>query len=355
MTIKVFYTWSQSESGIKYDPGFKKEITWDIPLLEGYDDTFVNNTSADPGSHHFKGIVNPTLIAEIEAWKPDALLVFGWAFKSHLKCLRYFHKKLPLLFRGDSTLLDEQPGIKMIARRLFLRWVYQHVDKALYVGTQNKRYYLAHGLKENQLILAPHAIDNERFYDTENNYARKAEAWRAQLTIPNTSVVFLYAGKLEAKKGIAVLIDAFLSVNDPVNHLVIVGNGPLEERLKMQAAGSAHIHFIGFQNQRMMPVVYRLGDVFVLPSVGPGETWGLGVNEAMACGKAVVVSDKAGCAVDLVRHGENGYVFAAGDAGDLADKLGRFKSVEQALEMGERSGEIIKGYSLQRVAEAIRF
>src|SRR5436190_19801175 len=82
---KVFYTWEQSQ-GLKYDPGFQKAIEWDLPLLNGYDYIFVKNTASDPGTHHFRGIVNPTLNSEIMAWKPDAILVFGWSLYSHLKC-----------------------------------------------------------------------------------------------------------------------------------------------------------------------------------------------------------------------------------------------------------------------------
>src|SRR5690606_37765332 len=93
--LNVFYTWSQSEKGSKFDPGFGKSITWDIPLLDGYNYKFIKNTSKEPGSHHFTGISNPTLIKEIEQWKPDAILVIGWSFKSHLACLRYFKKKVP--------------------------------------------------------------------------------------------------------------------------------------------------------------------------------------------------------------------------------------------------------------------
>ena len=63
------------------------------------------------------GIINPTLITEVEQWKPDTILFFGWAFKSHLKCIRYFYGKIPVFFRGDSTLLAEQIGPKLLFSR----------------------------------------------------------------------------------------------------------------------------------------------------------------------------------------------------------------------------------------------
>jgi glycosyltransferase involved in cell wall biosynthesis len=74
-----------------------------------------------------------------------------------------------------------------------------------------------------------------------------------------------------------------------------------------------------FQNQSLMPVVYRLGDIFTLPSTG--ETWGLGVNEAMACGRQVLISDKVGCAPDMVTSTDIGEIFTSFDSSDFARKV----------------------------------
>jgi glycosyltransferase involved in cell wall biosynthesis len=68
-----------------------------------------------------------------------------------------------------------------------------------------------------------------------------------------------------------------------------------------------------------MPMVYRLGDLFVLPSAYC-ETWGLGVNEAMACGRAVLVSDRVGCAPDVV-DASCGRVFHADEPNALVKSL----------------------------------
>ena len=151
--VKVFYTWGQLESELKYDPGFGKAVQWDIPLLEGYQYSFIKNIAADPGSHHRKGIINPSLNREIVKWQADAVLVFGWNFVSHFRCISYFHKKIPVLFRGDSTLLDERSGIKTFIRRNVLKWVYSKIDFAFYVGTNNKKYFLAHGLKDRKSVV----------------------------------------------------------------------------------------------------------------------------------------------------------------------------------------------------------
>lgn len=309
--VKVFYTWEQSESGAKYDPDFKTVIEWDIPLLNGYEYTFVKNISEDPGSHHFKGIITPTLNNDIEEWGADAVLVFGWAFKGHLACLKYFKGKIPVLFRGDSTLLDEKRGLKQMVRRLFLTYIYRNIDYAFYVGTNNKDYFLAHGLKESQLIFVPHAIDNERF-KKESVEKDSIRFWQKKLNIHENDLVVLFAGKLEEKKNPKLVIDLAKELPDSRLKFIIVGNGPLLGELE-KYSNDSRIQFVGFQNQSVMPIMYQLSDIYILPSNGPGETWGLAINEAIAANKYVITTNKVGCAIDLIEEGQNGAVIKPND------------------------------------------
>ena len=294
-------------------------------------------------------------MAEIKEWRADALLVYGWSFKSHLQCLRYFHKKIPVYFKGDSTLLDESPGLKQLARRLFLQWVFAFVDVALYVGDANKKYFLKHGLKPSQLLFAPHAVDNDRFQKKEES-VRGATALRTQLHIHPADTVFLFAGKMEKKKNPILLLQVFLTLAREDVHLVLAGNGELEAELKALAAGKTRIHFLPFQNQLMMPTLYQLCEVFVLPSSGPGETWGLAVNEAMAGGKAVLVSNACGVAEDLVEDGKNGYSFKRNDAEDLKEKILQLMDKKNELTMmGAASSSMIKSWSFVKNAEVIEY
>jgi glycosyltransferase involved in cell wall biosynthesis len=352
--VKVFYTWGDSVLESKYDPGFGKVIEWDIPLLQGYDYEFLENRSKDKGSHHFRGIDNPRIIGDIKAYAPDAILLYGWAFRAHLRVLRFFHGKIPIFFRGDSTLLDDQPGLKSLIRRIFLSWVYSHIDKAFYVGKNNKEYFRKMGLPECKLVQALHSVNNGFFHDKEGLYEQRAQKWRSDLGISENALVFLFAGKMELKKSPSLLLDAFdKSAFPSETHLVMVGNGNLEARLKASFK-KANIHFIDFQNQKLMPVVYRLGDVFVLPSGGPGETWGLALNEAMACGKPVIASTKCGGAIDLIKNGINGYIFEAGNKEDLERKMQLFlKDRKQIRKMGEAALEHIEKFSLLSLAKAI--
>ncbi|HEY4196025.1 MAG TPA: glycosyltransferase family 4 protein [Mucilaginibacter sp.] len=348
--IKVFYSWGK-DAVKKYDPGFKKEIEWDIPLLDGYPFEWVTNTSPQPGSHHFNGIANPDLNRQLKEFNPDAILVFGWAYKSHLEVIRYFKYKIPVYFRGDSTLLDERKNIKTLLRNIYLKWVYWHISHAFYVGANNKAYFKKYGLKESQLSFAPHAIDNERFGVNRDG---EAAALRHSLGLASTDILIMFAGKFEEKKNPLLLLDAFRQLDQANCHLLFVGNGELEEELKQKARGTNNIYFKNAQNQAYMPVIYQACDLFCIPSKGPGETWGLAVNEAMAAGKAVLVSDKVGCAADLVKDDHNGAKFISGNAGDLLKKLKSLVgSKEKLTRYGKHALDHIKDWNFINIAMAI--
>ncbi|MFI5158510.1 MAG: glycosyltransferase family 4 protein [Sphingobacteriales bacterium] len=352
VAIKVFYTWGDSVTKGKYDPGFDKKIAWDVPLLEGYPYEWAQNSSKDAGTHHFMGIVNRHLIAQVDNWQPDSVLIYGWGFYSHLKVIRHFKNKVPVLFRGDSTLLDEKKSIKSFLKSVFLKWIYNNIDHALYVGANNKAYFKKYGLKEAQLHFAPHAVDNDRFADDR---PQEVQLFRKELGIRDDDLVVLFAGKLEEKKDPLSLLLAFSNLKRQDIQLVFAGNGPLEKQLKSEAKNRSNVHFLDFQNQSKMPVLYQACNLFCLPSQGPAETWGLSINEAMACGKAILVSDKAGAAIDLVVPGENGAIFTAGNRTDLTHALEKLTGAgaPELARMGKNSKELIKSWNFANQVKTI--
>jgi glycosyltransferase involved in cell wall biosynthesis len=309
---RVFYTWSQTAAAPVSDPGFARAIAWDIPLLEGYESEFVPNVAARPGTDHFRGLCNPRLIPSIEGWDADAVLIFGWNSESHLQAMRYFKGRIPVFFRGDSHLLDQARWWRSAARRIFLGWVYRHIDVAVAVGSNNRDYFRWCGVPQERIAFAPHAIDARRFSDPDGAHAGRAVQWRRELGIPATARTLVYAGKFQPKKDPLLLLEAF-SRCGAGGHLVFVGNGVLEPELIARTNGRADVHFLPFQNQQVMPAVYRLGDLFALPSRGPGETWGLALNEAMAARRPVIAGSKVGGARDLITEGVNGWIFQSGN------------------------------------------
>lgn len=309
--LKVFY--SKKSEEVRFDKDFGREIEWDIPLTDGYvHESFAASTQS--GSR--------ALIQAIEAFQPEALLVYGWNFPGHWKAMRHFKRKTRVWFRGDSTLIDPLPFWKKWIRKALLTLVYRSIDKAFYVGQANKRYFLWCGLNESQLVYAPHAVDNEFFMRDDAARRLEARKIRADLKIPVDTTVFLFVGKLEPKKQPDMLCEAFLGMQDGTDaHLILVGSGELELSLKQQFGHHSNIHFVGFQNQQSMPIWYRVGNVLCLPSKGPGETWGLAVNEAMACGCSAIVSDRVGCGEDLIPDFGYGGIFPFDSTEQLKQSL----------------------------------
>ncbi|RZK26361.1 MAG: glycosyltransferase family 1 protein [Flavobacterium sp.] len=336
----VFY--SGGEKGFNdFDKGFNRKISWDIPLLQGYDHKFLLNTAKKPGSHHFFGVINPDIIQCINNFAPDAILVYGWAWSGHLKVIDHFTNKIPVWFRGDSTLLNNTKGLKAILKTIFLKWVYSKIEKAFFVGKNNKDYFLKYGVPERKLMFAPHAIDNERFNSDPSNGSKV----RAAFKISNEAILILFAGKLDPDKDPQLLLEAFLQAKLTDSHLLFVGNGSLEKDLKDKCRdlGVKNVYFMDFQNQSYMPEIYSACDLFCLPS--RSETWGLAVNEAMAAGKAILASDKTGCASDLILEGKNGGIFLSGDLNDLIINLENLCHKGKLQDLGAESLKIIENWS----------
>lgn len=387
--LKVFYTWR--DAGPARDVKFGKEFAWDIPLMEGYDFEVVPNTSSEPGTHHRQGLINPDLVERVKAWKPDAVHITGYNYVSHGQAIKELSKAgIPVIFRGDSHLLDDRgPWWKWWIKKSWLSRVYSRPQGFTYVGRNNRDYYRAFGVPERKLFPVPHTIEVGRFAEPHEELEANALAWRRELGIPDENFVFLYAAKLEPRKRPMELLEAFLAADIPKTTLLFVGSGELEEALKEKAADFSHrltridadgvraaaptglggecsrrgtpgarkapsertddgqlpaansrgsVVFLEFQNQSVMPVVYRLGDALVLPS-GYGETWGLAVNEAQACGRPSLVSDCVGCARDIVREGENGMTFRTDDwedCGRVMRKManGEWRSKREAIRAG---------------------
>jgi glycosyltransferase involved in cell wall biosynthesis len=320
--IRVFFTWHGGDQD-QVDHGFKKKMAWDIPLTEGYQYEVVPNTSHEPGTHHFFGLRNPSLVASVLAWQPDAVHLTGYAYASHLQALRSLPRRgVPVLFRGDSHLLDERrSGPRWLLKRSLLHAVLRWPSAFLYVGQANREYYCAFGVPESKLFYCPHSIEVTRFAEPEERLEQEATAWRKDLDIPEERKVLLFAGKFEDKKRPVALMKAVLDMADNNLVLVMVGDGELGSQVRRIAEDyPQRFRVLPFQNQSRMPLVYRLGDIFVLPSAYD-ETWGLAVNEALACGRPALVSDKVGCAADLIQPGRNGSVFLAEDWRDFRDQL----------------------------------
>ena len=181
---------------------------------------------------------------------------------------------------------------------------------------------------------------------------------RSQWAIPGDAVTFLYCAKFISKKRPPDLINALdlavkrLGQGEGRIHLLMVGDGELRPECEsIAAAGNLPVTFTGFLNQGEIVKAYVASDCLVLPSDN-GETWGLVVNEAMACGIPAIVSDQVGCHPDLIDTGRTGEAFPCGDIERLADLLLSFvSSPERLREMGVHARKKVAEYTVPDVVE----
>lgn len=358
LDVKVFYLW---DFGVREtrDVTFNTTFAWDIPLLDGYEHSFVPNASKEPGTHHLRGLHNPEAENVIAEWKPDVLLLFGYTYLTHLRLI--FSRRLQnvrFMFRGDSHDLVVAEGWKPMVSRFLRRAIFRRFDCFLATGQANRDYFLNSDATAAQIRIAPHCVDNDRFQSISEEAHRTAVDWRRELGIPADVPVILFAGKFEEKKRPLDLLHAFLGMRSDETKaaLLFVGSGGLETRLR-EAAGECAgktIFFAPFQNQSQMPRTYAVADVLVLPSYGRGETWGLALNEAMNLGKPVIASTHVGSGPDLVIEGKTGWLFPAGDISALRDRLDMAVSNRGNLRsMGENSLKHIKKFSYERASLAL--
>ena len=315
-----FRVYFESDSGVSptHDPEFGRTIQWDVPLLDGYDHVFLPNIARHPGVERFAGLLNPTIATELIRFRPDVIVVHGYAHATeHIAMIVARLLGTPVLITGDSNLLRQRSLVRRAAKRLASIYLKGLVAGALAVGSHSREYFLHYGFRPEHLFLAPYAVDNDFFQSRAGDARTLASRWRKEMGLDSETPVVGFAGKLIPVKACRDLIHAFEHGAPSDAALVIVGDGPLRGELEAQAGRLPHrrIFFRGFVNQREMPAAYALCNVFALPSMA--ESWGLAINEAMNLAKPVIVSDAVGCAPDLVGP-ENGWVFPAQDVGRLA-------------------------------------
>ena len=165
---------------------------------------------------------------------------------------------------------------------------------------------------------------------------------------------FIFVGRLIDYKNLFHFLDAFHLARQKSKEnwgVIILGDGELKTDLQ-QFISNKNIQNVSFQSGvswQQVPQYLALSNVLVLPSYS--EPWGLVVNEAMACGLPVIVSEKCGCAIDLVKNGENGFIVEPDNIEQLTNLMLKFMNQEVDSEhMGLVSEQIIAEYSPKNVA-----
>lgn len=350
LDLTVFYC-HRDTAADQARAGFGQCFSWDVDLLSGYKHQFLENVAREPTLGSFGGVDTPSVGAELTAARFDAVLVMGWYLKAFVQALFASKRSgLPVLVRGDSQLTTPRSwvkrALKAIAYPIFLR----QFDAALVVGERNRQYWMRYKYPPQRQFSSPHCVDTRWFAERSTAEARLAV--RERFGISADTPVALFAGKLVPFKcPIDVVYGAAEArvAGVPVEVLV-AGAGELEAELTLAAQSTGvPCHMMGFCNQTEMPSAYAAADVLVLPSNGR-ETWGLVANEALACGRPLVLSDAVGCAPDLAVEGSAGRTYPCRDIHALGEALASVLRVPPSAEdMLARS----KAHSLESAAAGI--
>ena len=346
------------------DQGFGVEVTWDVPLLDGYRSHFLPRLR-DTGTVSALSPISRGILRRLRnpdgSTAFDALWVHGYASANALHAILAANTLgIPVLLRAESWLADRPRSLSTLAaKQLFLRLLRPGIAATLPIGSRNRDYWAHYFGADMPQFLMPYAVDNAWF--AQRTAATDPSKLRTELELTPDRPVILFASKLQTRKHADHLLEAYarLCATQPaagrLPYLLIVGDG--EERARLEARtrelALEGVRFPGFRNQSELPAFFALADVFVLPS--RHEPWGLIVNEAMAASCAVIVSDEVGAHADLVTDGVEGFVFPVGDIGALTSALTRAVSnPEQTQRMREAARARIASWDFEADIRGLR-
>jgi glycosyltransferase involved in cell wall biosynthesis len=295
------------------------------------------------------------VVSKVWNGRYDVLWVFGYYHPSlQLAMLTQIATRRALLFREEQTLLEPRPVWKTAIKQTWLRLLLTQA-RGLYIGQQNRRWLKKLGVPDSRLFHVPYCADNDHLRDEANRLRPDREAIRRRLGVPSTNTpVFLMVCRLIEKKQPGFVLEAFRRARAQTNcALLIVGSGDLRNELERQVARDSipDVTFTGFMNRSEISAPFTAADAFVLGS-SHDETWGIVINEAMNFGLPVVVTDKVGCAPDLVQEGHNGFVVSSTDPAQLSSRmvvLAESSSLRKA--MGDASLDLVNRWRHEIAAE----
>jgi glycosyltransferase involved in cell wall biosynthesis len=343
------YEWKASESG-----GLKRVALND------------RGSSHDLPIEEFKG----RLFHVLDEYKPEVVVVPGWGYRGALMALGWgLIHRIPVICMSESTQWDE-------ARNPLKEWIKRRIiglfSSALVGGTPHRDYMEELGMPSDRIFLGYDAIDNDYFETKTDEVQNSGFKYQASGFAPSKPY-FLASARFIEKKNLFRLLKAYaiyrgkallrrdsvasaFSLQPSVFDLVLLGDGQLRpelKKLRSELGMEDCVQMPGFKQYEELPEYYATAGAFIHASTT--EQWGLVVNEAMASGLPVLVSNRCGCARDLVRDGENGWTFDPSDEEQMVDLMLRISSDEKRRkEMSARSQEIIANWGPDRFASGVK-
>lgn len=297
--------------------------------------------------------IRQALWRDLDNCAPQVVAIPGWGGASALLALEWCRRKnIPAVVMSESTEID---GSRVRLKEWAKSKIVKQYSAALVGATPHIDYLAKLGLSRDRIFVGYDVVDNDYFIQGSDVARSRNEHLRKNKSLPNK--FFLNSSRFIDKKNLARLIDAYAryrqAVGDDAWHLVIIGDGPLREELEGQISRLdlySQIHLPGFKQYEELPDYYGLASAYVQASTT--EQWGLVVNEAMASGLPVLVSERCGCTKDLVKSDVNGFTFNPYNIDELAGLLQKLSGNECNLAgMGQASRGIISHWTPATFAE----
>jgi 1,2-diacylglycerol 3-alpha-glucosyltransferase len=284
---------------------------------------------------------------------PQVVFIPGWSSASAFVALRWCVRRgVPAVAMCESTAWDEA----RFARKEFLkRKLVSLFSAALVGGNPHRDYLVGLGMPTENIFLGYDAVENDHFARNGEAVRARGEEVRSRHGLPEN--YFLASARFIPKKNLSFLLEAYAHYRKKASDsipwsLVLLGDGPLRGALEnrigeLQLRG--HVLLPGFRQYADLPAYYALARVLVHASTT--EQWGLVVNEAMASGLPVLVSNRSGCAADLVQEGVNGFTFDPREMEQLVELMLKISDPRFPLtDFGAASVRIVADWGPERFA-----
>ena len=227
----------------------------------------------------------------------DVFILGGWETPFYIRTLIIAKRKhIPVIKFYEST-LDSHRFNNILIRKI-RSTILSKADLIITSGTASTNAVKAMGIAPEKITTLFNPVDVSWFHSFAQNHRIPA----------TTSHQYIYVSQLIERKNVATVIKAFASIRNSSDTLTIAGDGPLAQELKNLAVTlglSDSVIFAGHKNQEELAQLYAASNTLILASTN--EVWGLVVNEALASGLHVVVSDKCGVA-EFVKDMKGAYI-----------------------------------------------
>jgi glycosyltransferase involved in cell wall biosynthesis len=336
---------AETDPGLRQWQIYKEEIRFSYQILPSWRKRI----------GRYNVLLNRGVGRALAAAAPDVILCGGYSYVASWQSLIWARShQVPFFLWSESNLQDQRRGLALVE---FLKAEFLRKCTGFVVPGPAAQEYLCAGkkIREDIIFTAPNAVDNELFATASAAARRDATAARREFHLPER--YFLFVGRLVREKGVFELLSAYAKLEESMRRqvgLVFVGDGSSRQRLQEQAStiSPGSIRFAGFAQREQLAAYYALAEMLILPTYT--DTWGLVVNEAMACGLPVILSRAAGCAVDLIREDWNGLLVPPEDVSSLTFAMRSIASQPDLRAiMGPNSAQHISHYSPMAWASGI--